>query len=100
MAFALLNKRGQFPTYIATGVKLVYRYVKNMIRKYTSSDLEALRKITIICFERVSIDKNIEDGYGLIGAIGWKTRKDKHIDADVGINPDGIFVVERSSITN
>ena len=65
-----------------------------MIRKYTSSDLETLRKITIICFERVSIDKNIEDGYGLIGTVDWKTRKAKHIDADVGINPDGIFVVE------
>ena len=46
-----------------------------MIRKYTSSDLEILREITIICFERVSIDKNIEDEYGLINAVDWKTRK-------------------------
>ena len=36
-----------------------------MIRKYTSSDLEILREITIICFERVSIDKNIEDEYAV-----------------------------------
>ncbi len=65
-----------------------------MIRKYTSSDLEMLREITIICFERVSIDKNIEDEYGLINAVDWKTRKAKHIDADVEINPDGVFIAE------
>ena len=65
-----------------------------MIRKYTSSDLEILREITIICFERVSIDKNIEDEYGLINAVDWKTRKAKHIDADVEINPDGVFIAE------
>ena len=52
-----------------------------MIRKYTSSDLEILREITIICFERVSIDKNIEDEYGLI-------------DADIEINPEGVFIAE------
>ena len=65
-----------------------------MIRKYTSSDLEILREITIICFERVSIDKNIEDEYGLIDAVNWKTRKAKHIDADVEINPEGVFIAE------
>ena len=65
-----------------------------MIRKYTSSDLEILREITIICFERVSIDKNIEDEYGLIDTVDWKTRKAKHIDADVAINPEGVFIAE------
>ena len=65
-----------------------------MIRKYTSSDLEILREITIICFEQVSIDKNIEDQYGFINAVDWKIRKAMHIDADVKINPDGIFIAE------
>ncbi len=65
-----------------------------MIRKYKSSDLQTLREITAICFEKVSIDKNIEDRFGCIGDVGWKERKMSHIDDDAESNPDGFFVAE------
>jgi ribosomal protein S18 acetylase RimI-like enzyme len=65
-----------------------------MIRKYQPSDLEPLRQITAICFEDVSIDKNIEDKFGVIAGVDWKQRKMPHIDDDVEANPGGIFVAE------
>ena len=65
-----------------------------MIRKYKPSDLQTLREITAICFEKVSIDKNIEDRFGRIGDMGWKERKMSHIDDDAATNSDGIFVSE------
>ena len=65
-----------------------------MIRKYQPSDLETLRQITAICFEGVSIDKNIEDQFGVINELDWKQRKIPHIDDDVEANPDGVFVAE------
>ena len=65
-----------------------------MIRKYQPSDLETLRQITAICFEGVSIDKNIEDKFGVINELDWKQRKIPHINDDVEANPDGVFVAE------
>ena len=65
-----------------------------MIRKYRPSDLETLRQITAICFEGVSIDKNIEDKFGLINELDWKQRKMPHINDDVEANAEGIFVAE------
>lgn len=68
-----------------------------MIRKYQPSDLEALRQITAICFEEVSIDKNIEARFGIINKLDWKQRKMPHINDDVAANADGVFVVEVDS---
>ncbi len=65
-----------------------------MIRKYRSEDLEALKNITVICFDGVSIDQNIEKNFGQFADTDWKARKAKHIDADVAANADGIFVCE------
>ncbi len=65
-----------------------------MIRTYKPSDLQTLRQITAICFEKVSIDKNIEDQFGRIGDVDWTERKTSHIDDDAAANPDGIFVAE------
>ena len=65
-----------------------------MIRKYRPEDLEALKAITVICFEGVSIDQNIEKNFGQFADTDWKARKAKHIDADVAANADGIFVWE------
>ena len=65
-----------------------------MIRKYCDSDLETLLQITAICFEHVSIDKNIEDRFGVIAGVDWKERKKAHINHDVDRNADGIFVAE------
>jgi ribosomal protein S18 acetylase RimI-like enzyme len=65
-----------------------------MIRNYKPSDLQTLRQITAICFEKVSIDKNIEDRFGRIGDMDWEERKMSHIDDDAAANPDGLFVAE------
>ena len=65
-----------------------------MIRNYKPGDLQTLRQITAICFEKVSIDKNIEDGFGRIGDVSWEERKMSHIDDDAAANSDGIFVAE------
>ena len=66
-----------------------------MIRKYVPSDLDRLKQITTICFEKVSIDRNIETEFGLVGGRDWRWRKARHIDADVaGAHADGVFVYE------
>ena len=68
--------------------------MRPVIRRYRSADLETLRHVTIICFDGVSIDQNIEGAFGAAGPTDWRNRKARHIDADVAENPDGIFVAE------
>jgi ribosomal protein S18 acetylase RimI-like enzyme len=64
-----------------------------MIRLYRESDLERLKEITAICFDGVSIDRNIEKQLGLIGNRDWRWRKLRHIDDDVaGDRGLGVFV--------
>lgn len=66
-----------------------------MIRPYRPADLERLKEITAICFESVSIDRNIEQMFGVMGGRDWRFRKLRHIDADVeGENGRGVFVCE------
>ena len=64
------------------------------VRKIREEDLDAVVGITLVCFEGVSIDQNIEKIFGKIGGTDWKWRKKCHISADVDANADGIFVVE------
>lgn len=66
-----------------------------MIRSYRPDDLERLRQITALCFEAVSIDRNIESRFGLIGGRDWRFRKLRHIDADLADDcARGVFVFE------
>ena len=66
-----------------------------MIRPYRPDDLERLKQITAVCFDGVSIDRNIEARFGLLGGRDWRFRKLRHIDADVaGDNARGVFVYE------
>ena len=63
-----------------------------MIRPYRSEDLDRLKEITAICFDGVSIDRNIEEKFGPIGDQDWRFRKLRHIDADVsGENARCVF---------
>ena len=64
------------------------------IRSYRPSDLETLRAITMEAFDGVSIDRNIEERFGLIGDRDWSWRKARHIDMDADRDPEGIFVAE------
>ena len=66
-----------------------------MIRAYAPADLEALKEITVVCFDGVSIDQNIEARLGRVGGRDWRWRKARHVDADVeGENARGVFVGE------
>ena len=65
-----------------------------MIRKYEPRDLEQIKDITVICFEGVSIDHNIEKNFGQFAETNWKARKAAHMDDDVAANSDGIFLYE------
>ncbi len=68
-----------------------------MIRPFRPDDLERLKEITAVCFEGVSIDRNIEERFGLVGGRDWRFRKLRHIDADVaGANGRGVFVFEEA----
>ena len=64
------------------------------IRPYETSDVEVIKEITVEAFERVSIDKNIEDRFGKLGGTDWRERKAKHIDDDIAANPEGVLVAE------
>jgi ribosomal protein S18 acetylase RimI-like enzyme len=64
------------------------------IRNYQPQDLAAIKAITLICFEGVSMDQNIEQRFGLIAGQDWRERKARHIDDDVAANAQGIFVAE------
>jgi ribosomal protein S18 acetylase RimI-like enzyme len=65
-----------------------------MVRTYTPNDLEKIKEITVICFEGVSIDHNIEKTFGQFAETDWKARKAAHMDDDATANPEGIFVWE------
>lgn len=65
------------------------------IRPYRNEDLDRLKEITAICFDGVSIDRNIESAFGLINGHDWRFRKLRHIDADVqDEHARGVFVFE------
>lgn len=64
------------------------------IRVYQESDRQTLKDITVICFDGVSIDQNIENRFGTIDGKNWQWRKARHIDADVEANPSGVFLAE------
>ncbi len=65
-----------------------------MVRKFRPEDLDRIKEITVICFEGVSIDHNIEKTFGQFSETDWKARKAAHMDDDVAANADGIFVWE------
>ena len=66
------------------------------IRQYQVQDRDAIKTITAICFEGVGIDYNIEQRYGVINDMDWRSRKVRHIDDDVAANAEGTFVAEEA----
>ena len=64
------------------------------IRRFRESDRERLKAITVICFEGVSVDQNIEKLHGIVGGHDWRWRKARDVDADVAANAEGVFVAE------
>jgi ribosomal protein S18 acetylase RimI-like enzyme len=64
------------------------------IRNFVPSDLADLKRITVEAFSGVSIDRRIEEHFGVIKGHDWRWRKARHIDDDVSRDPAGIFVAE------
>ena len=64
------------------------------IRQYASSDLPAIKRITIDCFEGVTLEQNVEAALGVLHDRDWRWRKARHIDDDVAAHHAGIFVAE------
>ncbi len=64
------------------------------IRTYRDSDLERVLEITVLAFDGVSIDQNIEAKYGRIGGRSWEDRKRWNIEDDIRANPSGVFIAE------
>ena len=68
---------------------------KSGIRTYRSDDLPRLLEITRICFEGVSIDRNLDQHFGEFAPRDWKWRKDQHlIDDTTPPHDHGVFVYE------
>lgn len=63
-------------------------------RTYRESDREHLKQLTVASFTHASIDKNIEDRFGLLNDTSWETRKASHIDDDIAANASGVLIAE------
>ena len=71
-----------------------------IIRTYRDSDREALKEITVTCFDgNSSIDHNMESLFGPIDGRDWEWRKRLHMDNDIAANAAGIFVAEIEGTT-
>jgi len=65
------------------------------IRPYQSDDLEAIKIITLAGFAGVSLDHALEEKLGgELAGHDWRWRKERHIDDDVAVHVEGIFVAE------
>ena len=65
------------------------------IRTYQSADLEAIKVITLVGFAGVSLDHALEEKLGgELAGHDWRWRKARHIDDDVVMHAEGVFVAE------
>lgn len=64
------------------------------IRPFQSRDHEALRVLVVASFEGVTLEQNVEDALGPLHGHDWRWRKGRHVDEDVALDPEGIFVAE------
>jgi ribosomal protein S18 acetylase RimI-like enzyme len=67
--------------------------MEEQIRPYLEEDRERLKEITIAAFtEQASIDRRIEQAFGVLSGVDWAARKRQAIDADCDAHPAGILV--------
>ena len=69
-----------------------------MIRPYRPDDRARVVGLTVLAFDGVSIDQNIEARHGPIGGVDWRRRKALQIEADLDACPGGCFVAERDGV--
>jgi len=61
-------------------------------RRYRESDRARLLEITEQAFPGASLDRLIEERYGVLNGTPWQQRKRAQVDADCDANPDGGIV--------
>ena len=66
-----------------------------MIRAFRPDDRARVVALTVLAFDGVSIDQNIEARHGIIGGVDWRRRRARQIEADLDACPEGCFVAER-----
>lgn len=66
------------------------------IRDYVASDLPEIKRITVEAFACVSLDRRIEEEFGIINGHDWRWRKARHIDDDLLREECQIFVAEEA----
>ena len=64
------------------------------IRNFRAEDLSEVKRITLECFDGVSLDQKIEEHFGMLHGHDWRWRKAGQIDADVAASVGGVFVAE------
>lgn len=66
-----------------------------VVRDFRPGDLPAMKAITALAFDGVSIDQGIEEQFALVNHHDWQWRKARHLDDDVARDGAGVFVAER-----
>ena len=61
-------------------------------RPFEEADREAIHRITVACFQPVSLHALAEREYGRFREVPWHQRKLADIDADLAADPQGVFV--------
>ena len=70
------------------------------VRPYRDEDRERLKEITIAAFSLgASIDRRIEERFGVLNGVDWAARKRQAIDADCDAHPYGTLVAEAADGT-
>ena len=64
------------------------------LRLFQEDDRSAIHRITVESFEAVSLHALAQRKYGPFRNLAWQERKLADVDADLGDDPDGAFVVE------
>jgi len=64
------------------------------IRPFRIGDHEALRALIVDSFSGVTLEQNVGELLGDLNGHDWRWRKARHVDEDIAVDPDGIFVAE------
>jgi len=64
------------------------------IRAFRESDREAVKRITAVCFDGISIDQNLQKVCGLVAGRDWQWRKTRQLGGEMDARPNGFIVAE------
>lgn len=68
------------------------------LRLFRPADHDALRKLVVDCFSGVTLEQNVEEILGPLNGHDWRWRKARHVDEDLAVEPDGIFVADAGGV--